>query len=86
MCLAIPSEIIEIQKNGLAVVDTMGTRRVVSLSILPEPACIGDFVIVHVGYAIQKLDRENAVEGVRLLREIIDQIEKTGESEQYDPV
>lgn len=86
MCLAIPSEIVGIQENGLAVVDTMGTRRVVSLSILPEPACIGDFVIVHVGYAIQKLDRENAVEGIRLLREIIDQIEKTGESEQYGPV
>lgn len=86
MCLAIPSEIVEIKENGLAVVDTMGTRRVASLYLLPEPAGIGDYVIVHVGYAIQKLDRGKAVEGLKLLREIVDRIEEAEESESAKPV
>lgn len=75
MCLAIPSEIVELKEDNTAVVDTMGTRRVISLHLLPEPACLGDYVLVHVGYAIQKIDRANAVDGLDLIREAIGALE-----------
>ncbi len=69
MCLAIPSEIVE--KNGMiATVDVMGARRQVSLMLLPEEADVGDFVLVHAGFAIQKIDRQAAEESMRLLQEV----------------
>jgi len=69
MCLAIPSEIVE--KNGMiATVDVMGARRQISLILLPEEAEVGDFVLVHAGFAIQKIDPEAAEESMRLLQEI----------------
>lgn len=65
MCLAIPSKIIEIN-NLLAVVDVYGARKEVSLVLLPEEAVKGDYVLVHAGFAIQKIDFEAAKETMRL--------------------
>ena len=59
MCLAVPSKIVSIN-NLLATVDAYGARRDVSLMLLPEEAQIGDYVIVHAGFAIQKVDEEAA--------------------------
>ncbi len=71
MCLAVPSEIIAL--NGLnARIDVSGARRDVSLMLLPEPAAVGEFVIVHAGFALQKIDREAGLEAHRLLRELVD--------------
>ena len=67
MCIAIPSKIIEI-KDGLATIDVDGARRKASL-MLVEDAEVDDYVIVHAGYAIQKLDEESAMETIRLLKE-----------------
>jgi len=67
MCLAIPSQIIEIQDN-LAVIDVAGVRRQASLLLLEGPQ-VGDWVIVHAGFAIQKLDEAAAQESLRYLRE-----------------
>jgi hydrogenase expression/formation protein HypC len=67
MCLAIPSKIVEIQ-NGMATIDVDGVQRSASLMLL-EDACVGDFVIVHAGFAIQKLDAASAADSIRLLRE-----------------
>ncbi len=67
MCLAIPSKITQIE-NGMATIDVEGVRRSASLMLL-EDARVGDYVIVHAGFAIQKLDEEAAAESIRLLRE-----------------
>ena len=68
MCLAIPGKIIKKEKNR-AVVDFDGVKRVVDVSLLKESA-VGDYVLVHVGFAIQKIDPIVAKETYRLLYEI----------------
>jgi hydrogenase expression/formation protein HypC len=69
MCLAIPSEIIEI-KGKMATIDLAGVRREVSLLLLPEEVSIGEFVLVHAGFAIHKIDKEAAEETLKLIEEI----------------
>jgi hydrogenase expression/formation protein HypC len=69
MCLAIPSEIVAL-RDKMATIDVSGVRREVSLLLLPEEAAIGDYVLVHAGFAIQKIDREAAEDAFRLLKEI----------------
>ena len=69
MCLAVPSEIITIN-DLVATIDVGGARREVSLMLLPEEAAVGDFVIVHAGFAIQKIDREAGLDAHRILREL----------------
>ncbi len=69
MCLAIPSEIIEI-KDKMATIDLAGVRREVSLLLLPEEVSIGEFVLVHAGFAIHKIDKEEAEETLKLIEEI----------------
>ena len=67
MCLAIPSKITQIE-NEMATIDVDGVRRSASLMLL-EDAAVGDYVIVHAGFAIKKLDEEAAMETIRLLKE-----------------
>jgi hydrogenase expression/formation protein HypC len=69
MCLAIPSRITKIE-NNMATIDVEGVQREASLLLL-EDARVGDYVIVHAGFAIQKLDEAAARETLDLLREAI---------------
>ena len=69
MCLAIPSEIVAIREK-MATVDVSGIRREVSLLLLPEEASVGDYVLVHAGFAIHKIDKEAAEEALKLISEI----------------
>ena len=71
MCLAVPSKIVVIN-DLVATVDVYGARREISLMILPEEVGIGDFVIVHAGFAIQKIEREAGNEALRLLSELVE--------------
>ena len=68
MCLAIPGQIVEItdQENSLARVDVVGVRRTVNVGLLDgiEP---GDWVLIHVGFALSKIDEEEAMATRRLL-------------------
>jgi hydrogenase expression/formation protein HypC len=73
MCLAIPSKITKIE-NNMATIDVDGVRREASLLLL-EDAQVGDYVIVHAGFAIQKLDEAAARETLDLLREAIAAVE-----------
>ena len=68
MCLAVPAKIVE-KKDQLAVVEINGVQRDVSLLLLPE-AKVGDFVLVHAGFAMQIIDREEAEYTTRLLKEM----------------
>ena len=71
MCLAVPSEIVGIN-DLMATIDVSGARRDISLMLLPEEVCVGDYVIVHAGFAIQKIDREAGQEALRLIRELVE--------------
>jgi hydrogenase expression/formation protein HypC len=67
MCLAIPSKVVSIE-NEMAVIDVDGVTRTASLLLVPD-AAVGDYVIVHAGFAIHKLDEKTALESLDLLRE-----------------
>ncbi|MDM8523232.1 HypC/HybG/HupF family hydrogenase formation chaperone [Desulfococcaceae bacterium HSG8] len=67
MCLAIPSKIVEIE-DSIGTIDVDGVRRKASL-LLIEDARIGDYVIVHAGFAIHKIDESVAMESLAILRE-----------------
>jgi hydrogenase expression/formation protein HypC len=67
MCLAIPSKIVKIEDN-VATIDVDGVQREASL-LLVENTRIGDYVIVHAGFAINKINEEDALESLKLLRE-----------------
>jgi hydrogenase expression/formation protein HypC len=67
MCLAIPSKIIDI-KDQMGVIDVAGVRRETSLMLIEDPR-IGDWVIVHAGFAIKKIDDATAQESLRYLKE-----------------
>lgn len=68
MCLAVPSKIVSIS-DGMAEVEVSGTIVKASLQLLPE-AGVGDYVLVHAGFAIQLLDEDEALETLRMWEEI----------------
>ena len=68
MCLAVPAKIIRI-KGKKALADFGGIQREISLSLL-DRIKLGDYVIVHTGFAIQKLDKKDAEETLRMWKEI----------------
>jgi len=68
MCLGIPMKIVE--KNGNdAVAEAGGVRRNIRLDLL-ENVDVGDYVLIHTGYAIERLDEEDALETLKLLDEV----------------
>lgn len=62
MCLAIPSKVISIN-NYVATIDVYGARKEISTLLLPEPPEIGEYVLVHAGFAIQKIAAESVSAG-----------------------
>jgi hydrogenase expression/formation protein HypC len=68
MCLGVPGKVVSI-KEDIAEVDFGGVRRDVSLLIC-HGVMEGDYVLVHVGFAIQRLEKEDALETLRLFEEI----------------
>ena len=72
MCLGIPGKVVEIHDDGplrMARVDFGGVRKEACLAYLPE-VVLGDYVIVHVGFAISQLDEEEAMKTLEILRAI----------------
>lgn len=65
MCLALPARIEQITDQDNAIVNLGGVRKSISLALVDDVA-VGDYVIVHVGYALQKLDQEEADETLAL--------------------
>ena len=77
MCLGIPGQITEITdvQNQLAIVDVSGVKRQVNIACIvddchPIESCVGDWVLVHVGFALNRLDESEAAETLRILAEI----------------
>ena len=69
MCLAIPSKITKIE-NQIATIDVDGVQRKASILLL-EDAQVGDYVIVHAGFAIHKIDEAEAMESLKILKEAL---------------
>lgn len=69
MCLAIPAKVTTLEANAMAEVDILGVSRHVSLDLVPE-AKVGDYVLVHAGFAIQVVDEEYAEETLQILKDI----------------
>ena len=73
MCLAIPGKIVEMvdAENHIAKVDVGGVRRNVNIGMFDDgEVTIGDYVLIHVGFAMSKIDEKQAAETLRLLKEI----------------
>ncbi|MGE0702663.1 MAG: HypC/HybG/HupF family hydrogenase formation chaperone [Vicinamibacterales bacterium] len=68
MCLAIPGRIVELADEHLAVVEVSSVRRKVNVDLLQdEPLALGDWVLIHVGFAMQRISEGDAQEQLRLL-------------------
>ena len=76
MCLAVPVEVIEVLPDDQALVDIGGVRSRVSTALVEEVGA-GDYVIVHVGHAIARLDVEEAERTLELFQEIADHLAGT---------
>jgi hydrogenase expression/formation protein HypC len=73
MCLAIPGKIVEIvdEENRIAKVEVGGVKRNVNIGMLSESDTnIGDYVLIHVGFAMSKVDEHEAEETLRMLKEL----------------
>ena len=79
MCLAIPSRIVSTD-GFTAVVDVCGARREASLMLMPEEVAPGDFVLVHAGFAMQRVDRESAEESLEFFSRLVKAAEAAGET------
>jgi hydrogenase expression/formation protein HypC len=69
MCVGVPSKIVKID-DYMAIIDVEGAQREISLLLLNEDVKVGDYVIVHAGFAIQKIQEEDAKENLRLMKKM----------------
>jgi len=77
VCLSIPSKIKSIDKEqNSCIVDTMGVERSASLDLIDEEVNIGDYILIHIGFAINKIDEQYALESLELYKEIISHMEE----------
>lgn len=72
MCIAVPAEIIEIKEGNIALVDFGGLKQEIRIDLVD--VVIGDFVLVHVGFAIQKLNRDEALETRELFKQCYEEM------------
>jgi len=69
MCLAIPAEVTKLLPDDMAIVSIDGVSKEISVALIEHPA-VGDYVIMHVGYALTKIDPVEAMRTLELLREL----------------
>lgn len=78
MCLAIPSKVIAINDN-VAILETLGVQREASLDLMGESVKVGDYVLLHIGYVMSKIDEKEAQESIELYQEMIAKMNETHE-------
>ncbi|GAA8113232.1 HypC/HybG/HupF family hydrogenase formation chaperone [Helicobacter pylori] len=78
MCLAIPSKVIAIN-NNVALLETLGVQREASLDLMDESVKVGDYVLLHIGYVMSKIDEKEALESIELYQEMIAKMNETHE-------
>jgi len=83
MCLGIPAKVISIEDSKIGKVDYLGTRVQTDFTLL-EDVKIGDWVIIHAGFAISQLDEKEAAETIELIKENIVSTEKLSDDERAE--
>ncbi|GAA7324375.1 HypC/HybG/HupF family hydrogenase formation chaperone [Helicobacter pylori] len=78
MCLAIPSKVIAIN-NNVVLLETLGVQREASLDLMGESVKVGDYVLLHIGYVMSKIDEKEALESIALYQEMIAKMNQTHE-------
>ncbi|GHQ86391.1 hydrogenase assembly protein HupF [Helicobacter pylori] len=78
MCLAIPSKVIAINDN-VVLLETLGVQREASLDLMGESVKVGDYVLLHIGYVMSKIDEKEALESIELYQEMIAKMNETHE-------
>lgn len=73
MCLAVPTQIVKLLDNQMALSSLSGVEKEISLALLQDEVKVGDYVIVHVGYALSKLDEEDAKKTLAYFAELLDE-------------
>ncbi len=68
MCLAIPAKVASLDEGNLATVDILGVKREISVDLTPQ-AQVGDYVLVHAGFAIEVVDEQFAQETIELIKQ-----------------
>jgi len=78
VCLSIPSKVVEISDDNLmCVVDTFGVKREANLMMLADDEVkVGDYVLIHIGFAMNKIDEEEALASIDTYREILEALDK----------
>jgi len=78
MCLSIPSKVVKIDKeNNIATVDTMGVQRESGLDLMEEgDVKVGDYVLLHIGFIMNKIDEADALESLKVYKEIFEKLEE----------
>lgn len=71
MCLGVPMQVVSVA-DTIAIAEIDGVRREASLLMLAEPVAVGEYLIVHAGFAIARIDADEAEETLRLMREVFD--------------
>jgi len=80
MCLSIPSKVEKIDENNMATVDTMGVKRDISLDLMADNVEIGDYILIHVGFAMNKIDKEEAEQSLRVYEEMVEAMQAQEDS------
>ncbi len=78
MCLSIPSKVVKIDtERNVATVDTMGVMREAGLELMQEgDVKIGDFVLLHIGFIMNKIDEDDAMESLKVYKEILEKLDE----------
>lgn len=74
MCLAVPMQITELKDGGMARVEAMGATRDIAIDLTPD-AQVGDYVLVHAGFAIEVVDEQYAAETLDLIKMMADLVD-----------
>ena len=80
MCLALPARVVSIEADDMGTVALEGVRKKISLALVDEVA-VGDYVLVHVGYALHKVSEEEAARTLAMMAEagvLADELEEIG--------
>ena len=77
MCLSIPSKVVALHPDEQAVtVETMGVKRKVSSHLLSDPLALDDYVLIHIGFVMNKIDKADAEQSLALYQEIVDKMDE----------
>ena len=84
MCLAIPSKVTALHKDkNTATIETLGVSREASLDLIQEEVHIGEYVLLHIGYIMSKIDEASALESIKLYEEMIEKMPEEYLEDEY---